>query len=50
MNNHSGRMEWCLVSVKDNSKVLKWFGVKKPSNELIDKEEKRIQYFKHKGK
>jgi len=44
----TGRKEWCLVS-KDGDKVLKWFGPEKPSEEEVAKEERRVQYFKHKG-
>jgi len=45
-----GRKEWALVSKKRGKKgkrkVLYWFGAKKPSKESVDKQEKRIQYFK----
>jgi len=43
------RKEWALVSKSDNSKVLKWFGTEKPSDEAVEKEERRVQYFKNKG-
>jgi len=39
--------EWALVSKKDPSKILQWFGTKKPSSEDIAKAEARVQYFKH---
>jgi hypothetical protein len=39
--------EWALVS-KKGDRVLKWFGPKKPSKEQVAKEERRVQYFKHK--
>jgi len=39
--------EWALVSRK-NDRVLKWFGLEKPSKEQVAKEERRVQYFKHK--
>lgn len=42
------RKEWALLE-SDGPKVLKWFGTKKPSEEQVQKEEARIQYFKHKG-
>ena len=42
------RKEWALLE-SDGPKVLKWFGTKKPSDEAVSKEERRIQYFKHKG-
>ena len=41
------RYEWALVSRK-NDRVLKWFGLEKPSKEQVAKEERRVQYFKHK--
>lgn len=44
-----GKKQWALVSTKDSSKVLKWFGAKKPSEDTVAKEERRVQYFKHKG-
>ena len=48
------RKEWALVSRKPDKKtgerrVLFWFGLKKPSKERVQKQEKRIQWFKHKG-
>lgn len=50
-NEKTHRKEWALMSKsKDKSgkhKVLKWFGLKEPSDEDIAKEEKRIQYFKY---
>ena len=45
----TGKSEWALVS-KSNGRVLKWFGGKKPSSENVLKEERRVQWFKHKGK
>jgi hypothetical protein len=45
-NQHTNKKEWALVS-KKSGKVLKWFGVKKPSEEAVKKEERRVQYFKH---
>jgi hypothetical protein len=47
----SGRKEWALVSIKDPSKVLRWYGQEKPSVDSVSKDEQRIGYFKHqKGK
>lgn len=43
-----GRSEWALLDSK-GEKVLRWFGLQKPSDEHVKKEEKRIQYFKHQG-
>ena len=45
-NKKTNKLEWALVSKKDR-KVLKWFGAKKPSKERVQKEERRIQFFKH---
>lgn len=41
--------KWALVSKSDPSKVLKWFGTEKPSNESLAKEERRVEFFKHQG-
>lgn len=41
--------KWALVSKSDSSKVLKWFTAIKPSDEAVLHEERRVQYFKHKG-
>lgn len=41
------RQEWALMDSK-GERVLKWFGTRKPSDEAVLKEERRIQYFKHK--
>ena len=41
------REEWALVSRKDESKVLEWFGPEKPSDEKVQKAEARVQFFKH---
>jgi len=38
---------WALVSRKNPGKVLKWFGIKKPSRKAVLKEEKRVNWFKH---
>lgn len=40
---------YALVSRKNPKKVLKHFGKKKPSQSEINKEERRVNYFKHKG-
>ena len=46
------RTEWALVSKTKGedgkSKVLYWFGTRKPSNEAVKKQESRVQYHKHK--
>jgi hypothetical protein len=47
-NDHTGRSEYALVS-KKSGRVLKWFGVQKPSHDRVMKEERRVQYFKHLG-
>ena len=50
INPKSGKTEYCLVSVKDPSKILRWFGTQKPSGERVASEEARVNYFKHKKK
>lgn len=45
-NDKTDKLEWALVS-KKNGRVLKWFGARKPSDEAVQKEERRVQYFKH---
>jgi hypothetical protein len=47
-NPKTKKSEYCLVSVKDPKKILKWFGSNKPSDERVIHEEKRVQYFKNK--
>lgn len=44
------RKIWVLVSKKNPNKVLKIFGVRKPSYKEVLKEERRVQYFKFGGK
>jgi len=49
----TGKKEWALVTKKPDSRtgrrrVLYWFGSKKPSKDSIDKQESRVQYWKHK--
>jgi len=44
-----GKKKWALLSRKKPHRVLKWFGSQKPSEETVQKEEKRIQYFKNRG-
>lgn len=41
--------EWKLMSKSNPDKVLKNFGTKKPSQEAVNKEERRVQFFKHQG-
>jgi hypothetical protein len=48
-NKNNGRVEWVLVSKLDPQKVLKWFGPHKPSKKKLLSEERRVQWFKHKG-
>lgn len=38
--------QWALVSKSDSTRVLKWFGTKKPTAPEVEKEERRIQFFK----
>jgi hypothetical protein len=47
VNDKTGEKEYCLVSTKDPSKILKWFGKEKPSDEAVSKEEARVEMFKH---
>ncbi len=47
VNPHTGRQEYCLVSVS-SGKVLEWYGPKKPSEEKVKQSEARVQWFKHK--
>lgn len=42
------RTEWVLLS-KDGSKVLYWFGPKKPSEDAVEEQERRVQYWKSKS-
>ena len=37
-----------MVSKTNNAKVLKWFGPRKPTDEQVLHEERRVQYFKNK--
>jgi len=46
-NENTGKVEWALVSRKNPDKVLKWFGVGKPTEEEVKKEERRVQFFKN---
>ncbi len=50
INPKTNTTEYALVSTS-NGQVLKYFGTKKPSEQEIDKEERRVNYYKHlKGK
>jgi hypothetical protein len=43
--------KWALVSKKDPSKILQYYdGEGKPSQEWVNKVERRIQYFKGKAR
>lgn len=48
-NDNTGKTEYALVSKDNHDKVLEWYGTEKPSDERVQKTEKRVQYFKHKG-
>lgn len=37
---------WALVSKTNSNKILKWFGPKKPTPVEVEKEERRVQFFK----
>ena len=41
--------KWALVSKKTGRPLAYYDGEGKPSNEWVAKQERRIQYFKHKG-
>jgi hypothetical protein len=49
LRRHNGK--WALVSKSNPNKVLQYYrgGDERPSKEWVDKVERRIQYFKHKG-
>jgi 8-oxo-dGTP pyrophosphatase MutT (NUDIX family) len=49
VDDKDGKKKWALLSRSKPHKVLKWFGAQKPSDEAVQKEEKRIQFFKHQG-
>ena len=50
VENPDGKMQWALVSKDDPKKVLQYYdGEGKPPQEWVDKVERRVQYFKHKG-
>ena len=42
----TGREEWALLSRKTH-RPLKWWGTQKPTQAMIDREERRVQFFKH---
>ena len=44
-NKNTDKKEWALVSKDDPKKILKWFGPKKPSEEQVQKEERRVEYW-----
>jgi hypothetical protein len=46
-NKKTKKTEWALLSRSKPHRVLKWFGGRKPSAKRVQKEEKRIQYYKH---
>ena len=46
-NKKTKRTEYALASRSDPSKILRWFGKRKPSKERVTKEERRVQFFKH---
>jgi len=46
-NEKHKRIEWALVA-RTGSKILQWFGTRKPNKDRIDRAEARVQYYKHK--
>jgi len=49
-NPKTGTMQWALVADSKPSKVLKWFGSKKPSHERVLSAERRVQFFENLAK
>ena len=49
LRKESGRMEYCLISIKTRQ-VLEWFGAGRPSKKEIQKVEDRVQYYKNHSK
>jgi len=50
----TNRKEWALVSRKPDKRtgkrrVLYWFGPTKPTKQEVGDQERRVQFFKHKG-
>jgi hypothetical protein len=45
-NKETKKIEWAILSESKPRKVLKWLGESKPSQEHIEEEEQKIQYFK----
>lgn len=50
LHQKTGQKEWCLVSVKDPTKILEWYGKSKPTTEQVAESEKRVEFYKHAGK
>jgi len=50
MHEKTGQKEWCLVSRKDPTKILEWYGIKKPSPEQVADSEMRVEFYKQGGK
>ena len=48
-NRKSGLVEWALVSRADPSRVLKYFGERKPTDAQLHREESRVNKYKHRG-
>ena len=47
VNPKTGAKEYCLVSRKTPSRILEWYGKKRPGAETVRKSEARIRYYKH---
>lgn len=47
-NKKTGEKEWALLDSK-GERVLEWYGKEKPSDERVEKSERRVQWFKNKG-
>lgn len=48
VNPRTKRREYAMVG--GNGRVLKYFGIRKPSEEEFRREEERVQYFANKSK
>jgi len=50
VNPKTGRKEWALASRSNPKKILEWYGPQKPSEQRVAKSEKRVNFFKYRGK
>jgi hypothetical protein len=45
-NKNTGKSQYALLSKSNPDKVLKWFGVQKPSDKAVKEQERRVQFWK----